>query len=452
MYKSYILLFMIVFSSNIFSQRMIYGDIDHFLDSIIAQKWTEGERSDTLTYYKMATILSVLYQYEYEKAENEADKIGFELVRFIDTIGMTKTSYYVLSPSEKSMGFSGIYLFNPESKKKIIILYNLQGNYENEKMIRQVFLRSGIFGYYICNDSIFKYPVKQLSFNNTEKYQFLKIGLHEKEINHDIIVHNSTEECLNNTFLNSIMNGFNREKFNLVIQGKNVASNNVSFSLSERLFHEYPNFKNILISIVRNSYDHYLESSNKTETNNSIDFNIGIKLDNSIQFQEKLNSIKSDETKRIIFYGLAFSIIFRFDIENKYSINMTTGMFPLSLPSSMITDFGGWEIGFQFRKYFDDKLFNISTGIIFHINWGNGSQPVKIESPGNVMNDFDTHYLLGLGGGIKISERVNFDFSFWKIINEVYGYIRNSELIGYEYHEIPEKMHFVIRFGLIFMF
>jgi hypothetical protein len=75
----------------------------------------------------------------------------------------------------------------------------------------------------------------------------------------------------------------------------------------------------------------------------------------------------------------------------------------------------------------DWKRFNIFTGIIYHDNWGNFSQGNDLDSPGKVFNDYDTHRLIGIGGGMELSPKVEIELSFWKNLDKEYGWILSSE-------------------------
>jgi hypothetical protein len=191
-----------------------------------------------------------------------------------------------------------------------------------------------------------------------------------------------------------------------------------------------------------------ISDSSKTDLKKNLDFNIGIREEIVILFNEKIRN-KNDivPTKGFYYYLLNLALFSEILHENQYSLRISLGIVPSVIPSETV-DFGGYEIGLFLKKYFKDTKFNIFIGFIFHKNWGDiRTLGNNSEYDGKNHNDDNWHNLLGIGGGIKINQNASFDLGLYLPFENQYGNTARLKTEGIGFYFVPSKIYMFMKLG-----
>ena len=138
--------------------------------------------------------------------------------------------------------------------------------------------------------------------------------------------------------------------------------------------------------------------------------------------------------KEIIFYPASVYLNVAIVFNNASSLEIRPGILFAG------EYFSGLEIGLFYRHQFSDQFFG-NIGIVAHYN-------TSMAHGTSVYEEINSgiYYNLGVTIGFKLNENVNLIFSYYKTLDEYYGY---NWVYG-DYQKYERYLYSIIKFGFVF--
>ena len=164
--KKLTFLFLLI-SLNLYSQTAILGDLENYINIYLGNipgtsSSDEYQPPADSVLDLWGTAIENIINEDYFSADTTASKFGYRIVEFNDTTSANSGVFYLLEKTQSSTNFWGIFAFNPNTKRKNLVIEAPHPLYDMNtgKQGFSIFQTAGarvllISGAHRCNSSIF---------------------------------------------------------------------------------------------------------------------------------------------------------------------------------------------------------------------------------------------------------------------------------------------------------